>query len=149
MPDLVASRYILLAEDNPADVQLVREALESRAVACDLQIVADGEQAVRFIEQMDQNPGLNCPEILLLDLHLPKVDGAEILRRLRASERCSQIAVVVMTSSESPRDVENAARHAAVHYFRKPSTLAQFMQLGDVVKEIIARSGKADEPLQS
>ena len=82
------SRYILLAEDNPADVQLVREALEDRAVQCGLHVVPDGAQAISFIEQVDRSSTLPCPSLLLLDLHLPKRNGEEILRYLRASERC-------------------------------------------------------------
>jgi len=135
-----SSNYILLAEDNPADVQLVREALEDRAVACDLHVVPDGEQAVQFIERIDRDPSLNCPELLIVDLYLPKRDGEEILRCLRASERCGKTAVVVMTSSYAPSDMERAQRHAALHYFRKPTSLDQFLTLGDVVKEIVERS---------
>jgi len=133
------SKYILLAEDNPADVQLVREALEDRAVACNLHVVADGEQAIAFLENIDRNSALDCPSLLLLDLHLPKRNGDEILRCLRASERCGQTAVVILTSSDSPRDLENAQRHAALSYFRKPTSLEQFLTLGDIVKEIIGR----------
>jgi CheY-like chemotaxis protein len=133
------SKYILLAEDNPADVQLVREALEDRSVACGLHVVSDGAQAIAFIEGIDGNSSLPCPSLLLLDLHLPRRNGEEILRRLRASERCGQTPVVVLTSSDSPRDVENATRHAALHYFRKPADLDEFLRLGDIVKDIIER----------
>jgi CheY-like chemotaxis protein len=143
------SRYILLAEDNPADVQLVREALQDRSVACDLHVVRDGEQAIAFLDRLDANSKLNCPSLFLLDLHLPKRDGAEIMRRLRASERCGQTAVVVLTSSESPRDLESAERHAALHYFRKPSSLEQFLTLGDIVKGIIDREDGGPEEMVS
>ena len=143
------SRYILLAEDNPADVQLVREALQDRSVACDLHVVRDGEQAIAFLERLDANSQLDCPSLFLLDLHLPKRDGAAIMRRLRASERCGQTAVVVLTSSESPRDMENAERHAALHYFRKPSSLEQFLTLGDIVKGIIDREDGGPEKMVS
>jgi CheY-like chemotaxis protein len=134
-----ASPYILLAEDNPADVQLVREALDDRSVECDLQVVCDGEQAIAFLDRLDAHSELKCPSLLLLDLHLPKRDGTEIMRRLRASERCGQTAVVILTSSDSPSDMENAERHAALHYFRKPSSLDQFLTLGDIVKAIIEK----------
>jgi CheY-like chemotaxis protein len=137
------SNYILLAEDNPADVELVREALEDRSVDCGLHVVPDGAQAVAFIERLDGNSALQCPSLLLLDLHLPKRNGDEILRCLRASERCGQTPVVVLTSSDSPRDVENATRHAALHYFRKPSALDAYLRLGDIVKEIIERGAVA------
>ena len=134
-----ASNYILFAEDNPADVELVREALKERSVTCNLHVVADGEQAISFIEQIDRNSALACPKLLLLGLKLPKRDGEQILRHLRASERCGQTAVVILTSSDSPRDIENATRHAALHYFRKPADLEQFMAPGDVVRGVIER----------
>jgi len=133
------SKYILLAEDNPADVQLVREALEDRAVACTLHVCSDGEIAVDFIERLDRDSTLDCPALLLLDLHLPKRNGEQILQSLRASERCGQTPVVIMTSSDSPRDFERATRHAALHYFRKPSVLEEYLNLGDMVKEIVER----------
>src|ERR1700689_662332 len=94
-----SSRYILLAEDNPADVLLVREALEDRAVNCELHVISDGEQVVRFIEQIDSDRALHCPRLVLLDLHLPKRDGGEILKALRSSERCGQTPVVILTAS--------------------------------------------------
>jgi CheY-like chemotaxis protein len=136
-------KYILLAEDNPADVELVRVALSDKDLDCDLHVVSNGEEAVRFIEDLDRDSALNCPQLLLLDLNLPRRDGGEILQCLRASERCGQTAVVIMTSSDSPRDVERAARNAALHYFRKPNSLDQYMKLGDVVKEIIDRTAGA------
>jgi CheY-like chemotaxis protein len=133
------AKYILLAEDNPADVQLVREALEDRSVDCGLHVVPDGAEAIAFLEQIDGKSSLPCPSLLLLDLHLPKRNGEEILRCLRAGERCGQTPVVILTSSDSPRDVESATRHAALHYFKKPSSIDEYLRLGDIVKEIIER----------
>ena len=126
---------ILVAEDNPADVTLVREALKTQGLACALHVAKDGAQAIAFVEALDKNgSGL---DLVLLDMHLPKHDGQEILSRLRATERCGQTPVIVMTSSASPRDHEAAERHAALHYFQKPSTLAQFMQLGRIVQDVL------------
>jgi CheY-like chemotaxis protein len=139
----VPSRYILLAEDNPADVLLVREAIEKKLLNSELPVIADGERVVQFLEQIDSDQTLPCPQLVLLDLHLPKRDGEEILRSLRASERCGQTPVVVMTASESPHDEANATRHAALHYFRKAASLEEFMKLGDVVNEIIGRASRA------
>jgi CheY-like chemotaxis protein len=136
----VPSRYILLAEDNPADVLLVREALEDKSLNCELHVIADGERVIEFIEQIDSDRGVPCPQLVLLDLHLPKRDGEAILKSLRASERCGQTPVVILTSSGSPHDEENATRYAALHYFRKGTSLEQFMMLGDVVNEILGRA---------
>jgi len=77
-----------------------------------------GEGAMDFIERIDRDPALHCPKLLLLDLHLPKRDGREVFRCLRASECCGQTPVVILTSSDSPSDLETATR-AALHYFRK------------------------------
>lgn len=141
MSDAIESQYILLAEDNPADVHLVREALTDRAVAYHLQVVSDGEEVIQLISRIDRDSTLACPKMLLLDLHLPKRDGEEILRCLRSSERCGLTPVVIMTSSDAPHHVEMATKNAALHYFRKPTSLEQYMKLGDVVKEIIETHG--------
>ena len=137
MSDPCDSKYILLAEDNPADIHLVREALEDRAVAYRLEVVSDGEEVIKFLTRIDRDSTLFCPRIMLLDLHLPKRDGEEILRCLRSSERCGLTPVVIMTSSDAPHHVEMATKNAALHYFRKPTSLEQYMKLGDVVKQII------------
>ena len=114
---------IVLAEDNPADVGLVRQALRDHAVHCDLRVISDGEAVVTFIDGLDLDGKLPCPDLLLLDLHLPKRDGPEILRHLRASERCGQTPVVVLTSSEAASDRQSAEKNAAIHYFRKSASL--------------------------
>ena len=128
---------IVLAEDNPADVGLVREALREHNICHELRVISDGEEALAFIDRLNLDSKIPCPDVLLLDLHLPKHDGGEILRYLRASERCGQTPVVVLTSSDSPWDHQTADHNAAIHYFRKPLTLGQFMQLGRIVKEVI------------
>jgi CheY-like chemotaxis protein len=129
--------YILVAEDNPADIELVREALYDRQVLCRLHVVSDGEQAVTFIQHLDRDETLSCPKLFLMDLHLPKRDGEEILDCLRASERCLHTPVIVMTSVASRREMEATSQHANVHYFQKPNTLEQFMRLGDVVRDLV------------
>lgn len=137
MGDRLSLCRIVLAEDNPADIRLVREALREHDVTCDLQVMSDGEQVVSFIRKLDLDPEYPCPDLLLLDLHLPKRDGNEVLELLRASERCGKTCVVIMTSSDSPSDYRSAEKNAAVHYFRKPSSLMQFLSLGRIVKDIL------------
>jgi CheY-like chemotaxis protein len=128
---------IVLAEDNPADVWLVREALRQHEVQCELSVISDGDEVLTFIRNLDLDTKSPCPDLLLLDLHLPKRDGDEVLAELRASERCGQTRVVVLSSSDAPSDLETADKNAAVHYFRKPSSLGQFMHLGRIVKDIL------------
>ena len=133
-----SSSRIVLAEDNPADVGLVREALREHKVHHELHVIADGEEALSFIDQLNRDSRLPCPDVLLLDLHLPKHDGNEILRHLRASARCGQTPVVVLTSSEFNCDRPTEENSSILHYFRKPISLGQFMQLGRIVREVIS-----------
>ncbi|SCY49328.1 Response regulator receiver domain-containing protein [Nitrosospira sp. Nl5] len=126
--------HILLAEDNPADVLLVREALNEAHIACNLHVMKDGEQVIQFIESLDADPAAPPLDMLLLDMHLPKRDGEEILNRLRSTEHYSQTPVIVMTASEAPRDYDD--KKHITHYFRKPSSLSDYMQLGAIVREI-------------
>jgi len=141
------SRYILLAEDNPADVFLVRQALKGSGILFSLRVLSDGEEALRFIDGLENNSSLGCPDLLLLDMHLPKRDGDEILERLRASGRCGQTPVVILTSSDPPRDLDGAARHSVISYFRKPSDLHAFMILGEVVKNIVEKAASGPDLL--
>ena len=128
---------ILLAEDSAADVGIVRIALRDQGVNHVLHVARDGEEAISFIEKADNDrtaPGL---DLLLLDMHLPKYNGEEILESLRSTERYAQVPVVVMTSSDSPADHARAQKHAAHYYFRKPSCLDEFTQLGVIVRDIL------------
>jgi CheY-like chemotaxis protein len=115
-------------------------ALRDHSVDCELRIFSDGAEALSFIDSLDLDAKLRCPDLLLLDLHLPKRDSNGVLRHLRASERCAQTPVAILTSSDAHSDHENAEKLAAIHYFRKPSSLDQFMQLGSIVKDVISRA---------
>jgi CheY-like chemotaxis protein len=118
----------------------VRAALREHRIECELHVISDGEEALSFIDSLDLDSTIPCPDLLLLDLYLPKRDGNEILSHLRASERCAQTPVVVLTSSDAPSDHENADKNAAIHYFRKPSSLGKFMELGIIIKAVIGRA---------
>jgi len=128
---------IVLAEDNPADVHLAGDALRQHEVDCRLSVMSDGGEVLSFFQGLDNNLKAPCPDLLLLDMHLPKRDGGEILTLLRSSRRCSDTKVIVMTSSEAPSDIDAAAKSAALHYFRKPSSLGQFLQLGKIVRDVL------------
>ena len=128
---------ILLAEDNPADVMLIEQALQDHEIDCTLVVMSDGAEALQFFSDLDYDSSLDAPDLVLLDLHLPKRDGEEIFQRLRMSERCSETRVVVMSSSDSPRDRADAEGHR-VRYFRKPSGLEEFLEIGTVVKQALS-----------
>jgi len=128
---------ILLIEDAEPDVFLVREALRRAGLDFDLKVLDDGEKAVEFIDHLDEDCGTSCPQVVLLDLNLPKRTGDQILEHMRHSERCNHVPVIIVTSSDSPKDRAQTARLGATVYFRKPSRLDEFMKLGPLVRGII------------
>ena len=128
---------ILLAEDNPGDVFLVRRALEKQGLPFDLVVVEDGQAALRFLDRADADDTIPRPDIALLDLNLPRANGSRILLHIRQSIRCAGIPVIVVTSSDSPLDHEAAAKLGANHYFQKPGDLAGFMHLGVIVRRLL------------
>jgi CheY-like chemotaxis protein len=135
----LAMSRILLAEDNPADVYLIRIALEEHGVDLPLQVAANGEEVLLILDQQQAMPESDL-ELIILDLNLPRHDGIEILQRLRETKRLAGVPVVVLTSSDSPRDRIVASELGAGRYLRKPSNLEQFLSLGAVFKEILGRA---------
>jgi len=133
---------ILLAEDNPADVYLIREALKEHSVQCMLRTAADGRDVLALLASVDRTW---CPDLIILDLNLPRHDGIEILQRVRSTETTAQVPVVVLTSSDSPRDRTTANDLGATCYVRKPSNLEQFLQLGALFKELLASAHHAPD----
>lgn len=132
--------HILLAEDSAADVGIVRIALRDQNLDHVLHVARDGQEAIAFIEKADNDSKAPGPDLLLLDMHLPRYNGEQILQRLRSTERYAQTPVVVMTSSDAPEDQDRAEKHAALFYFRKPSRLQEFIQLGAIVRDILTRT---------
>jgi CheY-like chemotaxis protein len=131
-----SSSRILLAEDNAADVFLVRKALKKEDLDYQLEVFSDGEEVLRFLEMVEKEAA-PCPALMLLDLNLPKRSGEEILESFRGTARCSSIPVIVLTSSDSPKDRERAASFGVAHYFRKPADLNEFMMLGPVIRKVL------------
>jgi len=132
-----APYQILLVEDCAADAGLVRIALQQQPLPYRLTTVNDGVDALALLDRIDRNEQDRPPDLLLLDMHLPKLGGVEILRHLRSTERCAQMPVVVMTASDADEDHAAAEKHAALYYFRKLSTLDGFLQLGKIVNDIL------------
>lgn len=127
---------ILLVEDNPADVLLFREALEEHAVACDLFVASDGEKAFQFIESAEAGDR-PYPELIVLDLNLPKRTGHEVLHRLRKSELMSDIPVAILSSSAAPQDREHTETLGISAYLVKPAKLEDFMKIGKVIQNLL------------
>lgn len=131
-----------MIEDNPADSGLVREALEEHEVSCDLVILVDGEKAINYIQEFDAGPR-NRPDLIIVDLNLPKKSGREVLQSVRLSVKCRAAPVVVLSSSDAERDKAEAARLGADRYIHKPLHLDDFLRLGAVFKAILET---ADNP---
>ena len=127
---------ILLIEDNPGDICLVQEALREHALECELETMSDGETAIRAIEQLDSDDQLPCPDLILLDLQLPRANGAEILQCIRRSRRAGDTPVIITTSSDHLTDKVETEKLKANHYFRKPPELEAYLVLGAVVREV-------------
>ena len=127
---------VLLVEDNPADASLVEEALSEARVNCGLQVLSDGRKAVDYIAQIerDETP---CPDLVMLDLNLPLLSGEEVLKRLRRSAKFRWVKVLIITSSNTPAERERMMDLGATDYFRKPSSLEQFLELGPKVRQML------------
>jgi two-component system response regulator len=129
MPDLPQIVRILLVEDNPADAELCIRALRKRNLANDLVWVKDGAEALDFLFGTGLyagNTGGHEVKVILLDLRLPKIDGLEVLRRLRADARSKTIPVVVLTSSQEDPDVIESYSLGANSFISKPVNFSDF-----------------------
>jgi two-component system response regulator len=124
-------KTILLVEDNPDDEALTRRALKKNKIGNDVVVAHDGAEALDFLfgTGIYEGRDLSCmPHLVLLDLKLPKVDGLEVLRRMRAAERTRLLPVVILTSSREQQDLVNGYGYGANSYIRKPVDFAQFVE---------------------
>lgn len=132
MSDEIVNRPILLVEDNPVDVDLALRAFSRRKLVNPIEIARDGEEAVAWISRWQSGEPL--PLVVLLDLKLPRVDGLEVLRRYRESPACSDVPVVVLTSSNEDSDVRSAYRLHANSYIVKPVNFEKFMDVATQIE---------------
>jgi CheY-like chemotaxis protein len=129
---------ILLVEDNPADAGLVRRALEEHGIGGEITVFADGDSAIRFIQALDTEP-IACPDLVIVDLNLPRRSGSEVLECMRQSMCCRSVPVVVLSSSSAQYDREAADQLGASRYLRKPLRLGDFLALGLIFKDLLER----------
>lgn len=120
---------LLLVEDNPGDQKLVSLALRSNPRVKHLHIVDDGDKALSFLRRSGSYGEAPRPDLILLDLNIPRRDGCQVLREIRADESLSEIPVVVMTSSDSPHDVMRCYRNGANAFVTKPIELDEFFDM--------------------
>jgi chemotaxis family two-component system response regulator Rcp1 len=124
---------ILLVEDNPGDVRLTREALREGKVLNNLNVATDGQEAIEFLRKEGEYGDVPRPDLILLDLNLPKKDGREILAEIKADESLKRIPIVVLTTSQAEKDVIQSYNLGVNCYVTKPVDLDQFIY---VVKSI-------------
>lgn len=120
---------ILLVEDNPGDARLTLEAFKEGKVINNLSVVNDGVEALAFLRREGAHANAPVPDLVLLDLNLPKMDGREVLATIKADERLRTIPVVVLTTSASQDDILRAYGHHANCYITKPVDLDQFLRV--------------------
>jgi CheY-like chemotaxis protein len=120
---------ILLVEDNEADAQLIVEGLSETILPYKLHIVEDGQAALDYLRQRPPYSGASLPDLILLDLNLPRKNGMEVLEETKSDHRLRRIPVLVLTSSHSEADVLAAYDHGANSYLRKPSSLEEIYDL--------------------
>lgn len=125
---------IFVAEDNAADLYLVRLALEQHGVAADLHAAAHGDHAMKLLDGFSR---VDRPDLILMDLNLPGIGGLDILTRLREATDYNDVPIVVMTSSSAASDRQAAERLGVHHYFRKPTHLNEFLELGAIIKQLL------------
>jgi CheY-like chemotaxis protein len=133
----VESSPVLLVEDNPTDVYVIRRILEESHLNLRIDIVRDGQEALRYFDNLARDESSPCPAVVLLDLNIPKVDGFEVLRKIRSTSRCVRTPVIIVTSSNAQEDRNTAEQLKADAYFKKPADLRAYMELGRLVRGLL------------
>jgi two-component system, chemotaxis family, response regulator Rcp1 len=134
--DSLQQLSLLLVEDSPADVFLVKEAMKEEGLSCRVEVADDGEKAMRILEEVDAGTE-DVRDLLLVDLNVPCQSGTEVLERLRRMPRCARTPVVIMSTSDTPVERKRALDLGATEYFCKPSSLAEFMKLGRLIRRML------------
>jgi len=120
---------ILVVEDSPGDARLIAEAFKETKVKTDVQVVQDGVDAMSFLHQQGAYQDAARPDLILLDLNLPRKDGREVLDEIKHDDHLKQIPVLVLSTSSHPQDVKYSYEHHANSYIVKPMDMDSFIQL--------------------
>ncbi len=124
---------ILLVEDNPGDVRLVQEVFQDGKIYNQLDVARDGEEALNYLHHRGPYQNTHKPDLILLDLNLPKKNGSEVLADIKTDKDLMRIPVIILTASKAEEDIARAYNHHANCYLTKPIDLDQFI---NVVQEI-------------
>ncbi len=127
---------VLLVEDNQADVELMTETMEMSKILCDLAVVNDGEQALKYLRREgDEYANASRPDLIFLDLNLPMVSGYEVLEVIKNDDSLKKIPVVILTSSTAEEDICNSYNLHASAYVNKPVDLTGFSQIVQAIDD--------------
>ncbi len=126
--NVVKTVEILLVEDNPGDIRLTQEVLKEGKIHNHLNVVEDGEQAIAFLYHIEPYSHAPLPDLILLDLNLPRRNGLEVLRMIKTNDTLKHIPVVIFTTSEAEEDIMSAYNLYANCYITKPIDLEQFIK---------------------
>ncbi|MHA2425857.1 MAG: response regulator [Candidatus Thorarchaeota archaeon] len=125
---------ILLVEDNPGDIRLTEEAFSTAKVSNEVHTVLDGEAALEFLEQRGQYSYAPRPDIILLDLKLPKIDGHEVLKRIKKNPKLRQIPVVILTASSAEEDILQTYELNGNCFITKPVDFSKFVEIVQAIE---------------
>ncbi len=134
-PAQVQPAKILLVEDNPGDVRLVQEGLRESKITSQLHAVSDGKDALAFLRKQGIYVNAERPDLILLDLNLPRKDGREVLAEIKADPDLLRIPVVILTSSKAEEDILNSYNHHANCYITKPLDLETFIEVVQAIQD--------------
>lgn len=127
--------HILLVEDNEGDIVLTREALTTGKIKNRISVVRDGEEALHFLHREGKFMTAEKPDLILLDINLPKIDGIEVLTEIKEDDDLKSIPVVILTTSSSEKDVSAAYKNHANCYITKPVDLEKFLQIVTAIED--------------
>lgn len=126
---MTAPLSVLLIEDNPGDAELIRDTLQAGRVLLDLKVIHDGTEALQFLSRQGPHQKAKQPDLIMLDLNLPKVDGRAVLAAIKNEERLRTIPVVILTSSDAERDIVQSYALGANCFLSKPVELEAFQRV--------------------
>ena len=138
--------HVLLVEDSPGDVRLTRDVFRDSNVAIELHVASDGVEAMSFLLKEDPNLNAPRPDLILLDLNMPRMDGREVLARIKASEDLRTIPTIILTTSEAEEDIANSYEHQANSYLSKPVQLNDFESLIASINDFWLTRAKLPQP---
>jgi CheY-like chemotaxis protein len=131
---------ILLIEDNPADVELLRRAFIAAQLECSLTVIEDGAEALAFLRRLEAQAGEGSPDLIVVDLNLPKNDGVEVLEAMRSSQAFGRAPIAVLSSSSSARERARIEQFGVGRYITKPADLDEFLAIGRILKDLLAEN---------